>query len=173
MRYHTHIVSSLAIGAGIASYTPVSFTIAYAAGLALGGLLPDIDEPNSYIGRRSLGIAKQVKKAFGHRGFTHSLLAWGAITAVLLLQHFSPFTLGLCLGYAFHVLADYCSSQGVPLLWPFSKKRYRFIVTYRTSSFFETLLFYCFLALFIYFLTNGAIEENRSFFTFSFIDFLE
>ncbi|WP_297988389.1 metal-dependent hydrolase [Anoxybacillus sp.] len=166
MRYHTHIVSSLAIGTGIAAYTPVSFTIAYAAGLTLGSLLPDIDEPNSYIGRRSFGVAKQVNKAFGHRGFTHSLLAWGAITTVLLLQHFSPFTLGLCLGYAFHVLADYCSSQGVPLLWPFSKKRYRFVITYRTSSFLETLLFYCFLVLFIYFLTNGAIEDSNSIFLF-------
>lgn len=166
MRYHTHIVSSLAVGTGIAAYTPVSFTIAYAAGLTLGSLLPDIDKPNSYIGRRSFGVAKQVNKAFGHRGFTHSLLAWGAITIVLLLQHFSPFTLGLCLGYAFHVLADYCSSQGVPLLWPFSKKRYRFVITYRTSSFLETLLFYCFLVLFIYFLTNVAIEDSSSIFLF-------
>jgi inner membrane protein len=159
VRYHTHIVSSLALGAGIATYTPVSFTISYAAGLMIGSLLPDIDEPNSYIGRRSFGISNQVKKAFGHRGFTHSLLAFIIVAAFLLSQHYSLFTLGLCLGYGFHILADYCSTQGVPLLWPFQRKRYRFFLSYRTSSFLETILFYSFTALFLYFLNNGCGKE--------------
>ncbi len=38
-------------------------------------LLPDIDHPKSFLGQRLSWISKPVARAFGHRGFTHSLLA--------------------------------------------------------------------------------------------------
>lgn len=44
-------------------------------------LLPDIDHPKSFLGQRLSWISKPVARAFGHRGFTHSLLAvFGALT---------------------------------------------------------------------------------------------
>ena len=43
-------------------------------------LLPDIDHPKSFLGQRLSWISKPVARAFGHRGFTHSLLAvFGAL----------------------------------------------------------------------------------------------
>ena len=38
-------------------------------------LLPDIDHPKSFLGQRLKWISKPIARAFGHRGFTHSLLA--------------------------------------------------------------------------------------------------
>jgi membrane-bound metal-dependent hydrolase YbcI (DUF457 family) len=38
-------------------------------------LLPDIDHPKSFLGQRLKWISKPIARAFGHRGFTHSLQA--------------------------------------------------------------------------------------------------
>jgi inner membrane protein len=145
LRYHTHIVTSLAIGAGIASQTSLPFTISYTAGIIIGSLLPDIDEPNSYVGRRSLGMSSKVKQAFGHRGMTHSILVWTVIASVLFFESHSLFSYGFSIGYLLHIIEDYFSVQGVPLFWPLQTKRYKSPFSYRTGdlwkhSFFTALL---------------------------------
>ncbi|MFC3882261.1 metal-dependent hydrolase [Bacillus songklensis] len=141
MRYHTHVATSIAAGAGIAAATDVPFTVTYVLGIALGSLIPDIDEPNSYIGRRTFGLSKLIKQALGHRGFTHSLLAW--ITFSFLYKVYpNSFVLGMCIGYIFHIVGDFFSRKGVPLFSPLSKKRFKSPLTYETGSFSETLIFY-------------------------------
>ncbi|WP_027410302.1 metal-dependent hydrolase [Anoxybacteroides tepidamans] len=149
MRYHTHVVTSLCIGAAVASQTPLSFTLGYTAGIIVGSLLPDIDEPTSYVGRRSLGMSRKVKEAFGHRGMTHSLFIWAAVALVVLYESSSAFAVGTILGYLFHIIEDLLSVQGVPLLWPFQTKRYK-IPLYRTGGGVERLIFYGSFALLIY-----------------------
>lgn len=149
MRYHSHVIVSLCIGAAAAAYTHLPFTASYTAGVVIGSLLPDIDEPKSYVGRRSFGMANKVKEAFGHRGMTHSLVVWGVIAAIVLIESSSPFSLGFVLGYLFHILEDFLSVQGVPLLWPFQTKKYK-LPFYRTGGIVEKLLFYSSFALFIY-----------------------
>lgn len=72
LRYKTHIVSSLSFGAGFSILFQYPFHIGYVLGVSFGSLLPNIDEPNSFIGRRSFGIAKRIKGKYGHRGITHS-----------------------------------------------------------------------------------------------------
>jgi inner membrane protein len=149
VRYHTHIVTSLLMGAVAASQTSLSFTVSYTAGVVAGSLLPDIDEPNSYVGRRSFGMSSKVKEAFGHRGMTHSLLVWAVIALVVAFESPSLFSIGFVLGYLFHIIEDFLSVQGVPLLWPFQTKRYK-IPLYRTGSVLENLMFYGAFSLFIY-----------------------
>ncbi|WP_336703012.1 metal-dependent hydrolase, partial [Pantoea dispersa] len=41
-------------------------------------LLPDIDHPKSVLGQRLKWLSQPIARAFGHRGFTHSLLAGAA-----------------------------------------------------------------------------------------------
>jgi len=41
-------------------------------------LLPDIDHPKSLLGQRLKWLSYPIARAFGHRGFTHSLLAVAA-----------------------------------------------------------------------------------------------
>ncbi|MBB3905825.1 metal-dependent hydrolase [Anoxybacteroides rupiense] len=168
MRYHTHVVTSLCIGAAIASQTSLPFTISYTAGIIAGSLLPDIDEPKSYVGRRSLGAAQKVKQAFGHRGMTHSLFVWAVLALIIMLESPSVFARGLVLGYLLHILEDFLSVQGVPLFWPLQDKRYK-IPLYRTGSRLETVLFYGSFSLLIYIasqyqLFHEWLRSLRSFF---------
>ncbi|MFD1802751.1 metal-dependent hydrolase [Mixta tenebrionis] len=87
-------------------------------------LLPDIDHPRSTLGQRFRWISQPVARAFGHRGFTHSLLA--VLGGVALLQFNLPRDWpvpadalhGMVLGYLSHIAADMLTPAGVPLLWP-------------------------------------------------------
>ncbi|CAK5462718.1 Membrane protein [Escherichia coli] len=86
-------------------------------------LLPDIDHPKSFLGQRLKWISKPIARAFGHRGFTHSLLAVFALLATFYLKvpesWFIPADAlqGMVLGYLSHILADMLTPAGVPLLW--------------------------------------------------------
>ncbi|SDL95007.1 inner membrane protein [Bacillus sp. OK048] len=139
--YKTHLATSIAVGAGLATVISFPFTVWYLGGISLGSLLPDIDEPRSFIGRKSFGLADIVNKWYGHRGATHSLFAWSLLT-ILICFFNSPFTLGLSLGYLFHIAGDYFSRSGVPLFMPITKKRFKFFLTYKTSSTDELIIFY-------------------------------
>ncbi len=87
-------------------------------------LLPDIDHPKSLLGQRLKWISGPVARAFGHRGFTHSLLA--VLGALALFQINMPqdglipadALQGMVVGYLSHIAADMLTPAGVPLLWP-------------------------------------------------------
>lgn len=92
-------------------------------------LLPDLDHPNSLLGRRLPWISGPLSRLFGHRGFTHSLLAVGI--AVWGLGQFQPpgalaevVKDGLIIGYLSHLLGDWLTPAGIPLFWPL-RRRYR------------------------------------------------
>ncbi|TYR81154.1 metal-dependent hydrolase [Priestia megaterium] len=151
MRYHTHIATSIAAGASVAVGTDVSFTFPYVAGIVIGSLLPDIDEPNSYIGRRTFGLSKVIKSIFGHRGITHSLLACGLIFYLYQLYS-NEFMLGIACGYAFHIAGDFFSKRGVPLFSPIIKRKIKSPLTYETGSPSETIIFYLAMVSCVYML---------------------
>lgn len=89
MRYPTHMLTSITGAVALSQVTELPLGIAFTVGVLVGSLLPDVDEPNSYIGRKTsvelskkqdgstkrFGVSSIIKKIFGHRGFTHSLLA--------------------------------------------------------------------------------------------------
>lgn len=92
-------------------------------------LLPDLDHPRSLLGRQLPWISGPLSRLFGHRGFTHSLLAvgmgvWG------LAQVEAPWLLSgavkdaLIVGYLSHLLGDWLTPMGIPLLWPW-RQRFR------------------------------------------------
>lgn len=86
--------------------------------------LPDIDHPKSFLGQRLKWISQPIARIFGHRGFTHSLLAVAGGVALLQLKLPSQLLIpvdvfqGLILGYLSHIVADMLTPAGVPLLWP-------------------------------------------------------
>ena len=90
-------------------------------------LLPDLDHPRSLLGRQLPWISGPLSRLFGHRGFTHSLLAvgmgvWG------LAQVEAPWLLSgavkdaLIVGYLSHLLGDWLTPMGIPLLWPWRRR---------------------------------------------------
>jgi inner membrane protein len=120
----SHVVVGGALWAGAAYATgqppadPASLGLA-----ALGALLPDIDHPQSWAGRRMALVSVPLAALIGHRGITHSLLA--VLGFALLLAWLGPHHLvaPLAVGYLSHLLADSFTLSGVPLLWP-SKRPY-------------------------------------------------
>lgn len=96
-------------------------------------LLPDIDHPQSWVGRRTLLISRPLAAVFGHRGFTHSILA---VVACFVLLHWRGLGRAVVdpvvVGYLSHLGADLLTSSGLPLAWPL---RWRFAIPLcRTGS---------------------------------------
>ena len=73
-------------------------------------LLPDIDHPKSLLGQRLKWVSVPIARAFGHRGFTHSLLA--VLISLALFQINVPadwlvpadVLQGMVLGYLSHIV---------------------------------------------------------------------
>lgn len=99
----------------------------------LGSLLPDIDHPQSVLGRRLQIISVPLHRQFGHRSLTHSIFF--LLGAFLIPYYFGLDALawGLSVGIFSHILLDLlCVGSGVAFLYPLYKHRIHLI---HTSSF--------------------------------------
>ena len=92
-------------------------------------LLPDLDIDTS-MASNSLGpITRMLSRgvawiAGGHRGGTHSLLALALVTYAAWSAHVpGPYLRAIAVGYASHLLADFLTGNGVPVLWPVDTHR--------------------------------------------------
>ena len=111
--------------------------------VALGALLPDIDNAQSTIGRKFGWISKEIQHIAGHRTIFHSLLGLllGSLLAIglewlvvfLLAQRGFIFPaqfvvkthlvfVAVLFGCIMHIVADGLTEGGVPLLWPYRKR---------------------------------------------------
>lgn len=122
-------------------------TLTEAALAAVAGLLPDLDEPKSLIGRALPFISHPIRYHFGHRTATHSVIVIAAIALLLfgLLPH--GYALALTAGIASHPLADMLTLSGVKLFWPSpysavlpGNSRYRFETNTLAELGFTTLM---------------------------------
>jgi len=104
-----------------------------ACAASLFALVPDIDHPESLIGRVFPFIARALLKKYGHRTLTHSLVAVGvvAIIAVPLLYVSVSWYGAVVLAYASHIFIDLFNLSGVRLLAPFSQREY---ISFRTEA---------------------------------------
>lgn len=106
-------------------------TLLIISGGILGSYLPDIDHPKSAFGSRVLPLSLPISAVFGHRGITHSLIAVVGVSAlswwVLKTAHWEqswllPLVEGVAVGYLSHLVGDYFTNSGIPLLWPSRRK---------------------------------------------------
>lgn len=84
--------------------------------LLFGALLPDIDSPESILGRYVPFMGSIV----GHRELTHTL--W-ILIGLFTLSYFTSYTFVwmIAFGYLFHMIQDTPSIQGVDWFWPIGK----------------------------------------------------
>lgn len=139
MKYQSHIVIAAAV---ITLTQPWSQGLLpalaiYGLGL-LGGLLPDIDHPKSFIGSKVPVLPTILYKFGGHRGVTHSLLGLGIVAIIgfllaslLGMREIPAVTWALGLGYASHLGADLITNRGIPACWPVAK---RFVIPVTTTG---------------------------------------
>lgn len=137
MQYKTHLITTFALATPTA-YMTGNLDLLGACGLALGTLLPDIDEPNSFIGRRIPIIPNLFKKILGHRGMTHTLFAT-LLFVYLAIEFPNGFTEMLALGYLLHIIEDTFSVTGTQLFAPITSKKIAF-KWYTTGKESETIV---------------------------------
>ena len=157
--------------------TTISLTVCFVVSSCYGGLLPDADIPHSTAGKHLrfllwplylfkkilmiLGhIIKPLKKmgtALGHRGLFHSPLFHSLVFVILsaLLKDHNEWLRcilsGLYFGVLSHLLLDLFSG-GIPLFAPFSMKRQRPAITFKTGSFLEVMFNFIFILISVYML---------------------
>lgn len=88
----------------------------------LGELAPDIDTVNSTISLKIPIISRLINRKFGHRGLLHSPF----FLIVLWMWIGGRENLGgnvFCIGYLGHLIQDLFTCAGLPLLFPFDKKK--------------------------------------------------
>lgn len=120
----SHVVMGAALWVGVAKLTGQNPAEPQAlAAAALGALLPDIDHPQSWAGRKLRVVSVPLSLIVGHRGITHSLLAVAGAMALLATMSTKWMAAPVVIGYLSHLLADSLTPSGVPLLWP-SKRRF-------------------------------------------------
>ena len=107
---------------GVTTGTALSPMAVVAAGA--GSLMPDIDSPHSWLGRRLPFISWPLAGLIGHRGLTHSLVIMAIIAAVLVFYAPPVWGRAFLVAYLVHIGADMLTNSGVPLMWP-SERRYR------------------------------------------------
>lgn len=97
----------------------------------IGSLLPDIDHPQSAMGRQLPIVSDGVSLVMGHRGGMHSLLMTFlvGIAASIGLHFVYPsvaylLAAALTLGYLSHLMLDALTPSGVPFLWPVNERQF-------------------------------------------------
>jgi inner membrane protein len=148
MKGRTHLIAGAGTGLSLLILSIDEPTIGIAAGALsiLGSIAPDIDNRKSIIGNKMKITSTVTNKIFGHRGITHTpalLLAMFLIGVVALVMtdswKYFPVLCGFAVGYASHLFLDMLTKGGIPLLFPFSRKRIN-LTPFKTGGFFEIFL---------------------------------
>ena len=129
MNYKSHLVAGIGCGVVVTHILGLNVpnTLIAVGTSGLFSLLPDVDTPHSFIGHKFRLTSWAVNRMFGHRTITHSLIlptislcispfySSGIIYGVVVLSAY--------MGHISHILLDFMTPQGVPLLYPICKSR--------------------------------------------------
>ncbi|WP_284948027.1 metal-dependent hydrolase [Acidisoma cladoniae] len=129
MMGRSHVFIGLAatttmIAAGLIDVSPATLVAAL-----IGSLAPDIDTPQSTLGRLLFFVSYPFNAAIGHRTGTHSLIALVVCMCLALVIEAAGFAgagLAFFVGYAAHIGADLLTREGCAFLYPWDRTRYVF-----------------------------------------------
>ena len=135
MLARTHASVALALSLFLADR--YSLSIYFILTAVLFSLLPDLDTPKSFIGRRIWPLSWLIKLIVGHRTLFHAVWLW-AITIILVYPLNKAVALGIGVGYITHLLLDSLTRSGVQLFFPLA---YRIRGPLKTGRIVEGVLF--------------------------------
>lgn len=151
MKGKSHIILAANVGATaliFLSPNDLNHSIELMSFSILGGLFPDIDLPQSTLGKITRPISTLLNRLFKHRGFIHSPL-FAAIICFLLYKYLNYYYfLGFLLGIMSHLISDTMTKGGIPWLYPFKKKKYN-LTNIESGNKFETPLVLIFSSIFV------------------------
>lgn len=163
MTYKTHITAGILTGGFLIMHFP-EFEVYNIAASFIGAIILDIDEPKSYIGRKIKILSHIIKFILDHRGLIHSIPGTFILSFIFyLIVNFYSLAYSLVLfflvGCITHLILDLFSDDGVPLFYPFIKKRYS-IKIFKTRGFLEKIFRYSLYLLGIYLFIGFNILEH-------------
>lgn len=127
----THIVTASSIATIpflINSNINISAYVILYAGILIGSILPDIDEPHSLIGSKLSFISYQINIVFGHRTITHNIFIGIIISIIGLLLNIN-IIIGIGLGIIIHILSDSITKGGINGgLFPLTSNNTKFVL---------------------------------------------
>lgn len=124
---------------GVLLSTPYLYTVATVSIIEIsayfGSLFPDIDHPESTIGKKLKTTSRTLKSYYGHRGITHLplFLVWVSMMMCGIYYILTPsigiwwkyICYGFLAGWVSHIILDCFNTAGIRLFAPISQKRYR------------------------------------------------
>ena len=136
MMFKTHIAfGSLAALFAIQYLNPRNQLLFFLI-VVFGSALPDIDSPNSKIGRK----VKVIGWLFKHRGFFHSFIALALFSLLFYsLSNNMLYSAAFFFGYLSHLVIDAFTLEGIAPLHPISTRRINGFI--RTGHFIEFVVF--------------------------------
>lgn len=159
----THFIMGLTGGMVISLASPMTLEnkMVFETCCMVGSLIPDIDLPVSTMGRLCKPLSTLFNKVAGHRGkdkyqnyvggplqgIFHSPFLWIVLSGIIM--HFTksaPIALGFLVGCIMHLLQDFMTISGIPLLYPFKRKNYH-LLKMKSGSFLEYPVTFCLVAL--------------------------
>ena len=142
MIFKTHVVISLLVALLVFPLFSLNKGI-FLLIFLFAALLPDIDSPYSFFGRR----IKVIGWIFRHRGIFHSFFMLAALSAVVWVLFNPLYALVFGLGYLAHLLIDMLTYKGIYLFYPL---KYRIKGFIKTNSLSEKIIFVvCLVAGFV------------------------
>lgn len=133
MTGRTHILGGVTAGLIYTTFFMPENMLLFGGTVALstiGGLMPDIDHPSSKAGKKAGPLSTIINKIFGHRGFLHTPLFIFLFFILFFyfltnknLNYYTPLLYGYCIGYVSHLFLDLLTVSGIPLFFPFFKKK--------------------------------------------------
>src|SRR6266511_2678865 len=131
----THLLSGVAAGLVLLPVAPITGDpfeqAAWVAAVGLCALAPDLDHPQSTLGRLLPPVSWLIAWiSGGHRAATHSVLDVAVFTGlaqtVTVLAHLPAWVpYAVAVGCVIHVAGDCLTRNGCPLLWPADRKSTR------------------------------------------------
>lgn len=137
----THIVNAIAIASVPLAFSSTKIDIEYSIFLlliAIGSIIPDIDEPNSILGRKLKFLSYPINIFFGHRTITHNLILFSIFSIFSIFFYIQKYNylFALSVGILIHILQDSMTYQGIKNgLFPMQRLNYHFVLFPRRFRF--------------------------------------
>lgn len=116
--FKTHLAFGFLIALLAISFFHPSNQILFLSLILFSSALPDIDHPNSKLGKYI-----PFNSLLEHRGFFHSFLFLPFFALVLYYFNKSNYALPLMIGYSSHLISDSITKEGIMPLHPLTKFR--------------------------------------------------
>lgn len=120
MTYKTHLATSMCVSIPLLAAAN-ELTALTLGGVAIGCLLPDIDTPGSFLGRRVKPISLLISSFTEHRRIVHSFVPIVMLVVAAILFK-SIFILAISLGFLLHLVEDGFSKSGIRWMQPINDK---------------------------------------------------